>query len=98
MQEFKIPKEFTIFGERHKVKFVKSIDRGKTYGEWDPNKNIIRLEKSLSLTPDKMEQTFIHELIHCCLDHLSYIELNKDEKFVDDLSKALHQAFKTFKY
>lgn len=90
-----VPKEFTIFGEKHKVKLVKSIDKGKTYGEWDPNKNTIKIEKALSSNPDKMEQTFLHELIHCCLDHLSYLELNKDEEFVDTLSKALHQALKT---
>jgi hypothetical protein len=90
-----IPKEFELFGEKHKVSKVKKIDTHGSEGEWDPNKNRIKL---LSTLPqDRMEQRYYHELVHCILDHLQYAELSSDEEFVDIFGKALHQIIKTSK-
>lgn len=99
MNIINIPRSFSIFGETHKVKLLKSIDKGKSSGEYDPNTNVIKLEKASEIrNQDQVEQTFFHELIHAALGHLSYEDLYKDEAFVDNMAKCLHQAFKTAKY
>lgn len=95
----RIPKRFKVFGEKHKVKFVRKLDGGHSFGEWDPNTNTIKLQMSnKERSQDMVEQTFLHELVHCCLDHLGYEKLSDDEIFVDSFAKALHQAFKTSEY
>ena len=97
MEPLKIPKEFSLFGEKHKVKRVKLIDKGKSLGEWNPDNNTIKLSTQ-GRSLDSIEQAFYHEIVHCILDHLSYEHLSNDEKFVDTFSKALHQILKTAKY
>ncbi len=97
-----IPKSFILFGELHKVKMLKQVDRGKSVGEWDPNKNIIRLAQKdyegLSRNPEAIEQTYYHELTHCLLEAISRHELSDDETFVDLMAKCLHQISKTAIY
>ena len=88
-----LPKEFKIFGELHKVSEVKKVDSQDSFGEYIPDKNKLRIKKQTN--PDIKEQTFLHELTHAILHHLSYDELYEDEVFVDQFSKALHQALKT---
>lgn len=90
-----IPKSFTVFGEKHKVSFVKNVSL-KVVGEWIPEKNRIRIKADLA--EDRKEQIYMHELTHCILDHLSYSDLSSDESFVDRFSKALHQVLKTSEY
>jgi hypothetical protein len=96
--EIKIPKEFTLFGEKHQVRILKRGLKDR-YGDFDPNTNVIRLlAPSGERTQDQVEQVFLHELVHSILDHLYYVELSCDERFVDRFAKALHQALKTSKY
>lgn len=96
-QQLKIPKSFNLFGELHKIKLVKLIDKGKSLGEWNPDNNTIKLSTQ-GRSVDSIEQTYCHEIVHAILDHLSYEHLSNDEKFVDTFSKALHQILKTSKY
>lgn len=99
MNTINIPRSFSIFGELHKVKLLKQVNSGKDYGEYDPNTNIIKIEKaSGERNQDQIESTYMHELVHCALHHISEDELYKNEVFVDLLAKALCQAFKTAKY
>lgn len=91
-----IPKEFELFGEKHKVSKLKKIDKQGSEGEWDPNTNKIKLLSSLP--EDRLEQRYYHELVHCILDHLGYTKLSEDETFVDTFAKGLHQVNKTSKY
>lgn len=99
MNQIPIPKEFFLFGEKHKVKLQKKVDKGQALGSWDPENNSIKLEKaSKTRNQDQVEQTYIHEVVHCILDHLSYEHLSHDEKFVDVFAKALAQVLKTAKY
>ena len=90
-----IPRKFTIFGEEIKVSFVKRVDSKDSLGEWNPNKNVIKINKSLS--QDQKEQVFLHEMTHCILNHLSYDMISLDEGFVDRFSKALHQVLNSSK-
>ena len=99
MNNIPIPKDFQLLGEKHKVSLLKKVNKGADWGYWNPENNTIQLEKaSLMRNQDQVEQTFIHELTHCILDHLGYEHLSNDEKFVDLFSKAFHQVLKTAKY
>jgi len=91
-----IPKKFILFAENHKVKKVKRIDRHSSEGEWNPFKNEIKI---LSTIPkERQGQRYCHELVHCILDHLGYDELSRDEIFVDQFGKCLHQILTTSQY
>jgi len=43
----------------------------------------------------QIEQTYLHEVVHMILNHLSYSEARDDEMFVDLFSKALYQVLET---
>jgi ssRNA-specific RNase YbeY (16S rRNA maturation enzyme) len=99
MNEIPIPKKFTIFGHTHKVKKLKKVNKGKDYGEWDFNKKTIKLESiSSKFSKDQQEEYYLHEVVHGLLESLGYDELSKDEKFVEQFSRGLHQILKTSEY
>ena len=91
----KIPKEFTIFNEKYKVRQLKKVDADDSWGEHDFSTNTIKIKKDLE--DSQKERTFLHEVMHCVLEQLSYNELSGDEKFVDQVATALHQVLKTMK-
>lgn len=91
----KIPKKFNLFGETYIVKYVVKIDEEDSVGEYDPEKNTIKIKKGL--LPEQQVQTFLHEIVHCILDNLGYKNLHEDEILVDTFAKALHQVLKTMK-
>lgn len=93
--EIVIPKSFTLFGETIKVRQVVKVDSDDNWGEYDPNKNVIKLKKSLN--EDQKQSAFYHELIHCLTLTLGYSNLYHDEVFTDTMGKGLHQILKTSK-
>lgn len=93
--DLKIPKEFYIFNEKYKVRQYKKIDDEGSWGEHDFNINTIKLLRGLE--DNQKERTFLHEVMHCVLEQLSYDKLSQDEKFVDQIATALHQVLKTMK-
>lgn len=84
-----IQKAFNLFGETYKVKRIVKIDRDDSWGEFSPEKNVIKIKKGIN--EEQADQAYCHELVHCILTNLGYSELNEDEKFVDRIGKALHQ-------
>lgn len=90
-----IPKQFSLFGETYKVKYLVKIDKEDSWGENCPIKNVIKIKKGLN--QEQQEATYLHELVHCVLTNLGYAKLNDDEVFVDTFAKALHQILKTSK-
>lgn len=99
MNIIQIPKSFMLFGEKHKVKLLKKINKEDDLGYYDPNSNTIKLKKSNEIrSQDQVEQTFYHEAIHAALDNIGQTELSKSEEFVDTLAKALHQIWKSAEY
>lgn len=46
-------------------------------------------------TPQMIEHTYLHEVLHHILDMLGYHELQSDEQFVDSVSGLIHQALTT---
>jgi len=93
--DLKIPKQFTIFNEKYKVRQLKKVDPEDSWGEHDFTTNTIKIKKDLE--DSQKERTFLHEVLHCILEQLAYDELSKDEKFVDQMATALHQVLKSSK-
>lgn len=93
--EFIIPKKFKIFNIEYKVKILKTIDKDNSWGEHDFTTRTIKIKRDLS--HDDKVRTFMHEIMHCALEQLSYDKLSGDEKFVDQIGSALHQIITTMK-
>ena len=90
-----IPSEFKLFNQTIKVKYSRTlINRKEAFGVWDYNKNTITLQQSTRehvLSKNQIEQTFMHEAVHACLDLSGYSDLSNDEKFVHTFSNLIHQ-------
>ena len=93
--EFNIPKTFKIFNITYKVKQYVKVDDQDSWGEHDFTTRTIKIKKGLQ--EDDKIRTFMHEIMHCALEQLSYTKLSEDEKFVDQIGSALHQIIKTAK-
>ncbi|MDE1828244.1 MAG: hypothetical protein KGH65_03740 [Candidatus Micrarchaeota archaeon] len=64
-------------------------------GLYDHTKHTIYLADSLTGT--ELEQTFLHEKMHCLLESAGKQALSDNEGFVDLLSELLHQSIVTAK-
>jgi len=98
----KIPKKFKLFGSTIKIIFDNNKgDEDSAYGQTRYKKNTIILQDFVhgaSIDKSEIESTAIHETVHFILNRLGYDELNDDEKFVKQLSGALHQILTTMEY
>lgn len=97
-----IPKSFKIFSHTFNVKLSDDlIQREGAVGIYRHASNEIRVQtdiKGSSITKERQEQTYFHELVHCIFDQIAEEELCANEKLVDLFSQALHQALKSSKY
>lgn len=94
-----IPKSFQLMGHTYKIRIVKKVDKEDSFGEVIYAKKAIRLKApSKDTSIELVEETFFHELVHAILDETEYNKLSDDEEFVERVGRALHQAFKSFKY
>lgn len=102
MNEIKIPKEFQLFGRTIKIEYDdRRCDDKNAYGlsEYGNQKIILSKFEGIDEIPKvKIEQTFLHELLHQILDTLCERDLSRNEQFVNNVSCLLHQALKTAKY
>ena len=107
----KIPTEFKIFDNTIKVEFDNEYClRNEVYGTARYKKNKITLSNKVTtdnketyLPKTKIEQAFIHEMVHFILRETELDEELKkakmdDERFVSIMSKALHQVLNTMIY
>lgn len=90
----RIPSQFQIINRWYSVVDQTPSSHTKDdpcFGECDSN--IGRIYLNGPEIPDRisLEQTFLHELIHACLDAIGKSKLSKDEDFVDALAAVLHQ-------
>jgi len=95
-----IPKSLKIAGQTIKVIFKKDLKLSgeSVFGVWDYNKNKIYLQASTRkepITQEQIESTYIHELVHACLEILGEEALSKKETFVTGFANLLHQALKS---
>jgi hypothetical protein len=96
-----LPKKVKVMGKNFTVELTKSMDEKKGYDNWgktDFFQNKITLDKEVN--QDQLEETFIHELLHCLLSETNLNkELNEgkkieEEDFVRRLSPLLYQVLK----
>lgn len=96
-----IPAEFKLYNQTIKVIYRRDlIDKKQAFGIWDYNKNKIYLQQSTRkhvLTNEQIESTFIHEVIHACLDLMGEHKLSDNEKFVHSFSNLIHQFLESTK-
>lgn len=90
-----IPASFKLYNQTIKVVYKRDlIDKKQAFGLWDYNKNLIQLQQSTrkhKLTKEQIESTFIHEVVHACLDLMGEHKISENEKFVSSFSNLLHQ-------
>lgn len=102
MSEFRIPKQFKIFGQTITVECDEDLcDREGYLGRsrYSRNKVIIQPgDNKNKLTQDAIADTFFHEMLHICLDAMNRKDLNEDEGFVCVLAALFHQALTTMEY
>ncbi len=90
-----------IFGTRYRIKYVDNISSSEDgpfcYGETDRlNKTITIATKDRegkSLSPEEIEVTFYHELMHVIFGEGQYLSCNDDEPLVEWCAKCL-RSFK----
>lgn len=97
-----IPQTFQVLGHQGNVYLVSpqellklSGDSDELDGYYDHSHHSIYL--STSLSGSELEQTYLHELVHCILFSAGYSEYSDDEDFVDLVSELLYQITKTTK-
>lgn len=89
----KIPPRVTIGGQQVDVLFVHHINDNLlgvcclASGYINIAETFHNGEKQQSRS--SMENTFIHELLHCCLDSIGRSDLSNDETFVNSLASIL---------
>lgn len=96
-----IPKSFDCLGHTIQVELLgKDLFQAVTgqtglVGYYDHDLKTIYVLESESQSA--MEQTFLHELMHCILEHAAYPDESSDESFVDLTAELLYQYMKTQK-
>jgi len=82
-----IPRSVKIGALTYKVNITENLVLGCDYGGeilYDSLNINIR-----PMAPERMEQSFLHEVCHGIFDHLGYVE--HDEKKIDELAGSLHE-------
>lgn len=102
MADFKIPAKFTVGGQEINVKTVNKL-RGGVLGECCIADGRIDLaltfdEGDISVSPTSMQNTFLHELVHCILDTMGEKELSGNEKFVNTFAGFLTEAMRSMEH
>ena len=100
--KFKIPKKTRIFSTEIKVIMEDKLEHETgCVGEANYNMGLIKIQNSTKerpVTKVALEQIYLHELIHWIFNQLNEHDLRKNEKLVDTMSMALHQALTDAEY
>jgi hypothetical protein len=86
--------QYTIFGQVIQILPKKKLYKKGSIGLWKPNQNVIYYQKAIpeyKMSPDNIDQTICHEIIHSWLDKVGYENLSEDEKLVDLLGSCLNE-------
>ena len=101
MKSFPIPKSFQLHGQTIHVVMDDNLGSMQgNRGEVRSGYNEIRLQPAVKgdpQPPSKIEQAFLHELVHAILNHMES-ESENDEKFVNLFANLLHQALSSAEY
>ena len=75
---------------------MRHVGKRKWYGKTEPSDCRIEIS-ALCKTPESVEHTFLHELLHAAAIQMSWSKLNDDEDGIDALASLLRQALTTTK-
>jgi|TARA_Y100000310_G_scaffold236502_1_gene239681 hypothetical protein len=97
----KIPKRFKLFGQT--IEVIQSSDYEDKEGsqgaaQFNKNRIIIQCNKALKRPGTRMEQCYIHEMVHMIFNELHYPKETYNEQMVDQIASALHQVLTTSEY
>tara|TARA_R100001460_G_scaffold62797_1_gene103009 strand:- start:90 stop:422 length:333 start_codon:yes stop_codon:yes gene_type:complete len=86
----------TIYLGHRKIKVkqigAKTANKDEIYGDFDVNKDLIRIDKTLE--PTRKLNTLIHEIVHVLLDHFNAeLKLKDEEKVCEVLGTGLSDLF-----
>lgn len=98
---FDIPSEFELFGTTWKVRFIDEPLNYDDLGICEESQGAIYLHVRHShkeIPPDRLEETFYHELVHAIFHSGAYEELTKNEQLVQFIGACFHQFMKSKKY
>jgi len=98
----RVSKRFMIFGRVIEVVMNPQLCSKEDYvGVAMHRQNRIELQPSTESNPvpsSKLEQTYLHEVVHILLRSIGYNKICDDEQFVDLFAHALHQFLSTAEY
>ena len=100
-ERMRSPRRFRLFG--HTVEVIRSSDyedRENSQGTAQLNKNriILQCNEALKRPVTRMEQCYLHEVVHIIFHELNYIREGDNEQMVDQVASALHQILTTSEY
>lgn len=88
-----IPSTFKIAGQKWSVVYDNDLlAKDGEYGHCHEVTNTITLQTPGPIPKERVEATFLHELLHAIFHELGYDTLTNDEKLVNSFSTLLHQA------
>jgi Zn-dependent peptidase ImmA (M78 family) len=88
----KIPTKIKIMGLTYDVVYIKDkMEEDAFFGRSWTEDQKIKINKSIS--KDRQDKVFLHELLHMILDESSFKDEAKDEKLIDCLSNNLYTIF-----
>ena len=94
----KIPKELKIIGRTIKIIIDDELtNRNDTSGEAHYRYDKILLQpcvRGTPRTPQSIQITLLHEIIHFILEGLGESDLKSNEKFISSFSEVLYQVLK----
>ena len=97
-----IPTSFWLYGQNIAVNFDPTLsDVTDCVGESHYRRNEIVLQpntEGVERLVSRVEQTFLHELVHYIFYMLGEDDLRKNEKLIDGVASLLHQAINTAEY
>ncbi|MFE4201114.1 ImmA/IrrE family metallo-endopeptidase [Aneurinibacillus aneurinilyticus] len=86
-----LPDKIKIAGVNYAVERAEELNNDPgDMGECIYQKALIRIKSNMAM--DKQHQTFIHEMLHACIEEAGFGE--QDEDFVNRVSIILHQVLK----
>ena len=92
----RIPEKVRIGGIDYKVVFKANPLNGTNdvcYGVFDSERCVIELNSERDMHPDRLNQTFLHELLHGAI-HGCAIESDDEETLVTAMARGLYQIIK----
>jgi len=97
----KIPRRFKIFGHTVEVRKDPDLEDGdgnQGVARLNKNRIVIQCNEALKRPATRMEQCYLHEVVHMIFSELNYAKESDNEQMIDQVASALHQVLTTSEY